>query len=420
MKKLLLIVARECRMRFRRPSFWVLTLLVPLLLAALYALPVVAAHRAAEPTTVLVVDQTGLFADALPPTPTVDYRSMPSVDHALRQAADNTFVLYIPLRETTIPHDAFLLYQGATPSPEVRNTIEHHLQQLLRNAILEDVYHLEPSVYHSVEATHISLHTQDAATGRESYLAVKTVLALVLAALLVLAVVVFAGQTMRAIQEERQNRVAEIVATSVRPLQLLAGKMIGVATTAMLQLALWIALTATAIAGIQAAAPTLFDQAQARHEQRSFATKGEAATAQYDTPVALVDQTVEGLAAIRLPLVAGAFALLFLRAFLLYGSLIAAVATRLDTEAEPLQWTLLLASPLLLVLVLLPIALRQPAGALAMALTFVPFTAPAALIARLPFGLPAWQFAAGSILLALFALLAIVLAARTYRRNLIK
>ena len=289
--KTLLIIARECRLRLRRPSFWVLTLLVPAVVAALYALPVVAARQADEPATVLVVDQTGLFAADLHSTESLRFTPMPSLEFAWQQASAHDLVLMIPRRETTIPHDAYLYYRGTPPTVAVQSAVDAQLQTLLRNAILQDVYDLDPAVYHSVEATHLRLRTHDAATGHESHLQVKTVVAIALAILMALALLLFGTQVARAVQEERHSRVAEIVATSVRPVQLLAGKVAGVALTATLQLTLWFALTAAAIAGVQSANPDLFEQARAQQEHRSLATKGAEATVQYDTPVQLVDQT---------------------------------------------------------------------------------------------------------------------------------
>lgn len=419
MRKTLLVIGRECRLRLRRPAFWVLTLLVPVVLTLLYALPVVAARHAADRTTVLVVDQTGLFENGLESTETLTFKPMPSVEYAQRQASERDIVLVIPMRETTIPHDAFLYYRGTPPAVDVQSAIDAQLQTLLHNAILEDVYAVEPSVYHSVEATHIRLHTSDAATGHESHLQVRSAVAVVLAILMTIALLLFGIAVTRAVQEERHNRVAEIVATSARPSQLLAGKVCGVALTATLQLVLWVGLTAAAIGGVQAANPALFEQARQAQQLRSFATKGAEATAQYSAPVEIVDQTVQGLAAIQLPVVAGAFILFFLLGYMLYGALLAAVAARLDSDSDATLRTLLVGSPQLLALAMTPLVLRAPTGALALWLTLVPLTAPVAAMMRLPFGLPLWQVAIALALLLVCAAAAIVLAARTYRRHIV-
>lgn len=423
MKKVLLILVRELRLRLCRPAFWVLTLAVPLLLAALYALPVLAARHADREATVLVVDETGLFAHSLRPSDKVRFHVMPGLDYARRQMDDDPAVaaiLLIPARQTTIPRDAFLLHRNATPPPALQSYVDSQLQMLLRNAILEDVYQLDPEVYRSVEGTHIRLHTQDAATGRESFAALKGVVATVLAVLVVLALIVFGVQVMRAVQEEKSTRMAEVVASSVRPVQLMVGKVGGVAATALLQLTLWVLLTSAAVGAVQAANPDLFAAARQQQRARSLATKGAEATVQYNTPVALVDDTVQGLTAINLPLVAAIFLVFFLLGYLLYGALLAALAARLDSDADALQWTLLVLSPLLIVLILIPLLIGNPSGALAQWLTMVPFTAPAAALLRLPFGLPAWQLVLAALcLLATFAAAA-WFAARTYRRYLVR
>ena len=406
-------------MRMRRPSFWVLTALVPVVLAVLYALPVVAAQKAARQATVLVVDQTGLFDGALVSTDDVHFHTMPSLDYARRQAAKDDLILFIPLRETTIPHDAFLYYRGGSPTAALQRTVDGQLQTLLRNAILEDVYQVEPSVYHSVESTGIRLHLQDAATGKEAFSRVRNVVGLVLAVLMTLALLLFGVQVMRGVQEEKQNRVAEVLATTVRPVQLLVGKTAGIALVALTQIVLWVALTALAVRGVQATAPDLFVQAREQQELRTVATKGVEATAQYENPVLLVDETVRGLTAIRLPLVASVFLIYFLLGYLLYGALLAALAARLDSDAEALQWVLLIGAPLLITLILASFVLQAPSGTLATWLTLVPFTAPAAVMLRLPFGLPVWQVALGVVLLLAALVLAARLAALTYRRHLV-
>lgn len=423
MKKTLLIITRETRLRLRRPAFWVLTLLVPLLLAALYALPVVTANRSNEQATVLVVDETGLFEHSLRSSDKLRFQPMPSLEYARRQMDDTpevSAILFIPRRETTIPRDAFLYHRSTTPPLTLERTVGAQLQSLLHNAILEDVYQVDPAVYRSVTAADIRLHTQDAATGRESFARVKGVVAAVLAVLMVLALIIFGVQVMRSVQEEKATRVAEVVASSVKPVQLMVGKICGVALTAVMQLVLWVLLTTAAIGAIQAANPDLFAQAREQQSARTLATKGAEATAQYNTSVQLVDETVQGLTAINLPLVAALFLLFFLMGYLLYGALLAAIAAHLDSDADALQWVLVLMSPLLILLLLIPLLLQSPAGALAQGLTFLPFTASAAVLLRLPFGIALWQvLLAAFLLLATFAAAAL-LAARTYRRHLIR
>lgn len=414
MRSALIIILREVRQRLRRPGFWVLSALVPVVLAALYALPVIAAAGAGDPQRVLVVDETGLFAGRLVSTADVSFHQMPSLEYAERQRNDGDVVLYVPLRQTAMPRDAFLYYHGTAPSVTVQNAVDSRLQALLHDAILEDVYGLDPDTYAEVRGAGIRLHTQEAATGHDSYLGVRRTVGLVLAVLMAIALIIFGVQTMRSVQAERQNRVAELLLTSVRPVQLMWGKVGGVAVTAVLQLVLWVALTAAAIAGVQAAAPQLFADARAMQQVPSVATRGAEATAQYSATVSLVDDTVQGLAAIDLPLTAAVFVLFFLLGLALYGLLLAALAARLDADADALQWSLLVGSPLLLAVLL---AATDAGGVW---LVLCPLTAPVAAVAALPFGLSLWQVLLSAVLLAIFSAVAGILAAWSYRKNILR
>ena len=412
MNRFWLILRRELGVRLRKPSFWVLTIMVPMVLAALYALPVVAAQRSGESATVLVVDETGLFADRMQSSGDVAFVPMPSVDYAKQHREDDDLLLYIPLRETAMPREATLFFFGSrAPSLAVQSTVDGQLQQLLRTAVLEDVYGLSPTDRRSVESAHINLRTRDVVTGRDGMTRVKTVAALVLALLMALAMIVFGVQVVRAVQEERQNRVAEVVATSVRPGQLLGGKVAAVAVAAVLQMLLWGALTAAAVAGVKAAAPELFD---AVRQEVAVRHTFDISTPQIAMPTAPVDDAVRGLAGLNLPLLVAMFVLSFLMGYMLYGGLLAALAARLDSEADALQWTLLVCSPLLAVALLIPLIVRGSAF-----LIILPFTAPAALVASLPFGVRTTLAVIALIVLALCGIAALLLAARVYRRRLV-
>ncbi len=425
MRKLFVIISREYRMRLRRPAFWVLTLLVPLLLAALYAIPVIAASEASDRATVLVVDETGLFG-SLQSTDEVAFQPQPDLTHArqrMTEADSVAAILFIPSRQNgEVPRDAFLYHRSNRPPQAVVNAANSQLQLLLRRSILADVYaQLDPAQHRSVENTGIRIHTLDADSGRESFATVKTVAATVLAVLMVLALLVFGIQVMRSVQEEKATRVAEVVASSAKAVQLLTGKLVGIALAAITQLVLWGILTAAAIVLIQKTHSDLFTQARSQQEATlSVATKGVEATAQYNSPVQLVDETVQGLTAINLPLVASIFFLFFLLGYLLYGALLAALAARLDSDADALQWVLVILSPLLLTLLLIPLLLNATGGTLATLLTYIPFTAPATILLRLPFGIGITDVTLTALLMLLCFAAASLLAARTYKRHILR
>lgn len=423
MKKTLVILSREYRQRLRRPAFWVLTLLVPLLLAALYAIPVIAANAAAERSTVLVVDETGLFG-SLQSTDEVAFLPQPDYDHAhecMEQSDSLSAVLYI-VREHNVIY-ANLYHRDNQPPQTVVNAVNMQLQLRQRHLLFDYVYDslgLSADERQAVEKG-IRLRTFDFDTSRESFATVRTVAATVLAVLMVLALLVFGIQVMRSVQEEKSNRMAEVLASSVKPVQLLIGKIAGIALAAVTQIVLWVLLTVAAIGLIRCTNPEVFEQARVQQEAAaSIATKGAEATAQYHNPVQLVDDTVQGLGEINW-LVPTFFFLFFLLGYLLYGALLAALAARLDSDADALQWVLLVLSPLLLTLLLIPLMLNSINGTLATLLTYIPFTAPATVLLRLPFphSLGIVDVTVVALLMLLLAALAALLAARTYKRHLV-
>lgn len=423
MKKTLVILSREYRMRLRRPAFWVLTLLVPLLLAALYAIPVIAANAAAERSTVLVVDETGLFG-SLQSTDEVAFLPQPDYDHAherMEQSDSLSAVLYI-VREHNVIY-ANLYHRDNQPPQTVVNAVNMQLQLRQRHLLFDYVYDslgLSADERQAVEKG-IRLRTFDFDTSRESFATVRTVAATVLAVLMVLALLVFGIQVMRSVQEEKSNRMAEVLASSVKPVQLLIGKIAGIALAAVTQIVLWVFLTVAAIGLIRCTNPEVFEQARVQQEAAaSIATKGAEATAQYHNPVQLVDDTLQGLGEINW-LVPTFFFLFFLLGYLLYGALLAALAARLDSDADALQWVLLVLSPLLLTLLLIPLMLNSINGTLATLLTYIPFTAPATVLLRLPFphSLGIVDVTVVALLMLLLAALAALLAARTYKRHLV-
>lgn len=415
-----IILCREFHTRVRRPSFWLLSLAVPVLVAALYLLPLLLASRPVKQAQVAVVDESGLFEGRFQSSPTVAYCPVGGVEYGRRmlEQGDADALLLILARETTIPTDAVLYYHAHSPSAALQADIDHQMQTLLRNSILLDVHGISVEEYALMERTRIHLRTQDMATGREAHVEVKGGLGLLLALLALLVVLVFGGQVTRGVMEERHSRVVELLVSSTRPFQLLMGKVLGIGAAGLLQFVLWLTLSTAAIAGIHSAYADLFARAESQ-QLHTLATKGSEATAQMQAVSQMqpVSNLVKGLAAIDWGTVVPWFLIFAMAGYLLYASLLAALGARIEKDADTSAFTLLLSAPLLVALCCVPAMLSDPSGPLAVVLSLVPFTSPVALLFRLPFGLPLWQ----ALLALAFILVSIPLctawAASIYRRH---
>ncbi|MBQ7710555.1 MAG: ABC transporter permease [Bacteroidales bacterium] len=417
-----IILCREFRSRVRRPAFWILSLAIPLLVAALYLIPPLLASRPERQVCVAVVDESGLFASQLQSSPAVAYQPVGGVALGRRMVEEDAAdaLLLILARETTIPTEAVLYYQAHSPSTALQAEVDHQLQTILRNSILLDVHGIAVEDYALIARTRIHLRTQDMATGREAYAQVKGALGLTLALLALLVVLVFGGQVTRGVMEERHSRVVEMLVSSVSPFRLLLGKVLGIGAAGLLQFALWLLLSAAAIGGIHVAYADLFDRVE-QQQLHSLATKGDAAVAQMQSADQMppVSELMQGLSAIDWVTVLPWFFLFAMTGYLLYASLFAALGARLDKDADTAAFTLLLTSPLLVALCCVPAMQADPSGALAVTLSLIPFTAPVALLFRLPFGLPVWQVMLALALVIAAIPLCTAAAARLYRRRIL-
>ena len=436
MNKTLLVIQREDLTRVRKPSFWLLTILVPILLAALYAIPIYTALKPAEKTMVLVADESGLFggldrndtlrADSrFNSTENIDYQYAGTLDYARRQMdADEEIgaILYIRSRSTgAIPTDACLYYKGDLPPQQVRYDVDRQLQRILRNRLLQ-AHGISDDEYALISNTKINLRTEDLETGRDAFVEVKTALGLILAMLIYLAIFMFGSQVMRGVVEEKSNRIVEVIVCSVKPFQLMMGKVVGIALVGLTQFLLWVVLTGVALMGIQATNSELFQTATQKHELTELATKGSDATLQMEQSAEMADlpQLVEGIASIDWNAILPAFLFYFIFGYLLYATLFAAAGALCDNDTDTQIFSLPLTVPLLLTILMMPAMLNEPSGTVSQVLSLIPFTSPVAMMLRIPFGVPMTQVYLSVALLVASFPLCTWFAARLYRSSILR
>ena len=434
MNKILLVIQREYLTRVKKPSFWVLTIVVPILLAGVYAIPIILASRPIEHAHVLLVDDTGLFQGQFRSGRDITYHEAGSIEYARRELQQHDSldaIVYIPARETTLPRDAYLYYRSDAPSLTVQTDAQNQLQEILRNSILLDVHGLTPEDYALLTSTHIKLRPQDIETGRDGFLQVKIVVGVLLAFLVFMAVFMFGSQVMRGVMEEKTSRIVEVIVCSVKPFQLMMGKVVGIGLVGLTQFALWVLLSGIAVVGVQASNADLFRQATAH--QTEIASKGTEATTQYETEQARaaeyeagqgidnsVKELIEGLTGINFAMLIVLFVFYFVFGYLLYASLFAAAGSLVDNETDSQQFTLPMTVPLILTLLLMPAMVGQPSGSLSVWLSIIPFTSPVAMLMRIPFGVPVWQVAVSMLLLLITFPLCIWAAAKVYRSAILR
>ena len=436
MNKILLVIRREYVTRVRKVSFWVLTILVPVMLAALYAIPIYLATKPIEQAVVLVADESGLFGgldrdDTLRhdsrfnSSESVVYRYAADLDHARRlmdSDDDVCGILYVRSRASeAIPTDACLYYKSDLPPQQVVSDVDRQLQRILRNRLLL-AHGISDDEYAMITNTKINLRTEDMETGRAAFLEVKLVLGLILSLLIYFVIFMFGSQVMRGVVEEKANRIIEVIVCSVRPFQLMMGKVIGIAMVGLTQFLLWVFLTGIALTCVQMSNSEMFRIAVQKHDVTELATKGSEATLQMQQSVDMADvpQLVEGIASIDFSVIVPMFLFFFVFGYFLYATLFAAAGALSDNDTDTQLFSLPLTIPLLGVLLCMPAMFNAPSGTLSVILSLIPFTSPVAMMLRIPFGVPMWQIWTSVALLLAFIPLTTWLAAKLYRGSILR
>ncbi len=436
MNNIPLVIRREYVTRVRKKSFWILTLIVPILLALVYAIPIYLALAPIEKTVVMVVDESGVFGgldrddegrsdSRFNSTDEIEYRYAATLDYARRELDSDdgvTAIVYIRSRASeALPTDACLYYKRDLPPQQVRSDVDRQLQRTLRNRLLQ-AHGISDDEYAMITGTKINLRTQDLETGREAFTEVKTVLGLVLALLIYMAIFMFGSQVMRGVVEEKSNRIVEVIICSVKPFHLMMGKVIGIALVGLTQFMLWVLLTGVAVVGIQLSNSDIFSNATAKHEITEIATKGNEATLQLQNSADMADvpQLVEGIASIDFGVIVPVFFFFFVFGYLLYATLFAAAGAMSDTDTDTSIFSLPVTIPLLAVILLMPAMLEAPSGTLSQVLSIIPFTSPVAMMMRVPFGVPLWELWLSMALLIIAFPLCTWLAAKIYRTSILR
>jgi ABC-2 type transport system permease protein len=415
MEKILLIIQREYLTRVRKKSFIVMTILGPLLMAALIILPVYLAQKTSSSVKVAVLDETGWFYQKFH---SQDNMQFYYVDKDVEQAKSEALVkgdmlLYIPLPKLNLPENAEL-FSIKQPGLNVRNYIKSVMKQVVEDKKLL-AKGIDPNVLKSVKA-HINLVTikvSDQGAEKQSNTNVEVGLAIFSGILIYMFVFMYGAQVLRGVMEEKQNRIVEVIISSVKPFQLMMGKIIGVGLVGLTQFLLWIVLTLALVGVFQAGAfgGISAHGIQALTEQ----TAGPSGAIAGSHSGELVTQISGMLSSIDFKVMILSFIFYFLAGYMLYSSLFAAVGGAIDHDADAQQFMLPISIPLIFSVAMTSVVANQPDGALALWLSMIPFTSPVIMMMRIPFGVPYWQIGLSAGLLLLTFVFTTFLAGKIYR-----
>lgn len=418
MNTILLIVQREYWTRVRKKSFVVMTLLGPLLVAIFYGFLIWVSMAEETPTyRVLVLDETpdGMAEElASKAGPGIVFETglpgnLTAFTDALYQREDVDAVLVFPLRAFENPSSIYLGYK-TPPSLESRSGISSAVEQVLEKQKLA-FYDIPQSTFDEIrkrlDMPIRQLKESGSLQSDDSLL--RTALGLGSGFLIYMFIFLYGVMVMRGVLEEKTSRIVEIIISSVKPFQLMMGKILGIALVGLTQFVIWALLSGLAMAivgGIMA--PDALEQAR----QGSLQTQAEVGGINTGEVLGMI-------AGINWLVILGSFVFFFLGGYLLYSSLLAAIGAAVDSETDTQQFMLPVSLPLAFSLVISMNIIKNPDGPWATFFSIFPLTSPIVMMSRIAFNPPAWQVALSMGLLVVSFVLTTWMAGRIYRTGIL-
>lgn len=428
MNKIKIIISREYLSRVKKKSFIVMTILGPLLFAALMIAPAwIASMEDTEVKTIAVIDSSGIFQNRLPETEFIkfDYLHNKTVSEVKENFENSDYyaVLYITHVITYVPNGV-QLYSDKQPGFGLTSHITNSIEKIVEKEKMKAAG-IEEEVLQSIRAD-INIRTiQWTKDGKEkeSSTAITTILGYISGFLIYMFIFMFGAQVMRGVIEEKTNRIVEIIVSSAKPFQLMMGKIIGLGLVGLTQFLLWVVLT---LGIVTVAKATLFPElttpdTQEVMAQNIMSNAGTEEMAQVEEMASpdKIQEIFDSIGQIDFVTVIGAFLFYFLGGYLLYSSLFAAVGAAVDNETETQQFMLPITIPLILGFIIMMNAVQNPQGPLAFWGSIIPFTSPIVMMVRIPFGVPVWDFVLSAGLLIITFIGTTWLAGKIYRTGIL-
>jgi ABC-2 type transport system permease protein len=433
MNKISIIIKREYLTRVRKKSFIIMTILAPVLMAAIIIVPTLVMMNQQQDFKKIAVieDNSDLFKGVIKNTENLEFVYL---DNVKVDDLKNSFeqagyygILYISPEIVNTPNAIQLISKKQPPIGLLQHIESSMEKEIERQKLM--TYNIEnlDEIMKNVE-TKVSVQTRkigDSGEVKETSTGIAMALAYISGFLMYMLVFMFGSQVMRGVIEEKTSRVVEVIVSSVKPVQLMMGKIIGIALVGLTQFLIWIFLT-IAIAGVikttvlhksnmtevtQNATKSLMTEDQ----QEAMATQ----TSTVNPQMAEFSKLFSSAMNQPWGLIIICFIFYFVTGYLLYASIFAAIGSAVDNETETQQFMLPVTIPIILALMVAMGTMQNPESSLSFWCSLIPLTSPVVMVARLPFGVPYWQIALSMGLMIITFIAFVWMAAKVYRTGIL-
>jgi ABC-2 type transport system permease protein len=413
MNKILLVIQREYFTRIQKKSFWIASLLGPLLITAIYAVPIWLAMQDKEVKRVEILDESGLFQTKDLVDKEVEFKLVNKPAAELKSTfSKDGFTAFVHLPSDILAHAKDIkIYSEKNLSLPLKSSIERVIEKKVRAILMKDAG-IASEVYEKtqIEVSSETITVSEKGDETSSSSGGAMILAGVMGMLLYITLLLYGSQVMNGVIEEKSSRIIEVIISSIKPYQLMLGKILGVGMVGLTQFLLWIVLTF----GLSQVASTFYTVSPVKQKVEQMKKVDPEVAKKMDdaSPMAEVTKVIEST---NIPLVVGGFLFYFLFGYLLYSSLFAAIGSAVESVAEAQQFTFIVMLPIIMAFIMAQFTMQDPDSTMAFWASMIPFTSPINMMVRLPYGVPAWELATSMTLLVLGFLGCSWVSARIYR-----
>jgi ABC-2 type transport system permease protein len=421
MSKINLIIKREYTTRVMKKSFILLTFLTPLLFAGMIALIVwLGGMKDDKVKKIVVIDKSHLYTRVLKNNEAYTFQFVDApVEQVKKENVGKgqiTALLYIAGNLVDNPN-AITLYSEKQVSLELKGYITGLLNKYVEDQKLA-AYNI-PDLKEMVEKSHTEIDLKTIKWGEDGKDKVGSAeLALTIgmfsALIIYMFIIIYGAQVMNGVVQEKTNRIVEVMISSVKPFELMMGKIIGIAMVGLTQFLMWVILTGV----ISAAVSSIFGGNVDVSSMQQIGKMGMQPVPVHAIP-AEIQNLFTALSGVNYFQIVGLFIVYFLGGYLLYASLFAAIGSAVDNETDTQQFSMPIMLPIIFAIYAGIFAAQNPDGPLAFWCSMIPFTSPIVMMVRLPFDVPVWQIILSLAILVLSFIGTTWLAGKIYRTGIL-
>ncbi len=423
MSKISLIIKREYTTRVMKKSFIILTFLTPLLFAGMITVPLWLSNiKDGTLKHVVVIDNTNSYKNVLKNNElyTFDFVDKPAAEVRKNNAKNEEFAaLLVISSDLTKNPKAATLYS----EEQVNMELKDYVSGLLKNYVEEQklASHNIPNLKEMVEESRVDIDITTVKWGEDGKDKVGSAelalaIGMISAFMIYMFIVIYGAQVMAGVVQEKTSRIVEVIISSVKPFELMMGKIIGIAMVGLTQFFLWVLLTVliSSVAGSFIGGNVDVNALQQANTM-GMSVQGMPT----NSPENMIQEVYGLLNGFDFAQIVILFVLYFLGGYLLYASLFAAVGSAVDNETDTQQFSLPLTLPIIFAIYAAIYSAQNPDGPLAFWCSMIPFTSPIVMMVRLPFGVPAWQIILSISILVLSFIGTTWMAGKIYRTGIL-